>query len=315
MNTRNLIHRILQAPLVLFITFTLAFLMLAALPGDAVAARYASPELGLTDEQIEEIRQTFGADKPLLVQYFIALKGFLTGHFGYSVQTGTSVAVMIKEALPATFTLATCAFLLAAGLALVISMLATMDRFKIVRSVFNSLPPLLVSLPSFWVGILLIQIVSFRLGWVPVIGASKTQALVLPTITLSIPIAAPLAQVLIRSIDEVKKQPFIDVVRARGASETWVFFRNILGNAILPTLTIAGVLFGELVGGALVTETVFGRVGIGHLTVQAVENRDTPVMLAIVVISATLYVLINLVVDVLYPVFDARLRSTRTVKD
>ncbi|WP_080793681.1 ABC transporter permease [Corynebacterium pacaense] len=308
MGTAEILRRIGQALVVLLVTFTLAFILLSALPGDAVTARYSSPDLGLSPEQIEEIRQSYGADETLLAQYFHTLGGFLVGNFGYSVQTGTAVSTMIAEALPGTLALAVLAFALAVILALGISILATLDRFAWIRSVFQMLPPLFISLPSFWLGIILIQIVSFRLGWVPVIGTSTAQALILPTITLSVPIAAPLAQVLIRSIEEVKGQPFIAAVRARGAGEMWVFFRNILRNALLPTLTIAGIVFGELVGGAVVTEAVFGRAGIGAMTVAAVANRDMPVMLAIVVIAAAVYVLINLIVDLLYPVLDARLR-------
>lgn len=313
MTTGAILRRIGQAILVLFITFTIAFLLLSALPGDAVLARYASPDLGLSASELEGIRDAYGADESLIVQYLQALGGFLTGNFGYSVQTGTPVATLMVENLPHTLTLAVLAFLLAVVLALVISVLATMDRFAFIRGFFQALPPLFVSLPSFWLGIVLIQFVSFRLGWVPVIGGSTAQDLILPTIALSIPIAAPLAQVLIRSITEVKGQPFVTAVRARGAGEMWILFRDVLRNTLLPVLTIAGLLFGELVGGAVVTEAVFGRAGLGSMTVDAVANRDTPVMLAIVVVAAAVYILINLIVDLLYPVLDARLRKTERV--
>lgn len=308
MTAKMVLRRIGQAVIVLFVTYTLAFLLLSALPSDGVLARYASPDLGLSLEQIEEIRTEYGADDPLIAQYFTSLFGFLTGDFGYSVQSGTPVSTMIVEALPGTVTLAILAFALAVGVALGVAYLATMERFAWLGSFFRSLPAFLVSLPSFWVGIILIQVVSFRLGWVPIIGAGEGQALILPTVTLAIPIAAPLAQVLVRSIDDVKQQSFIQAVRARGAGEVWIFWRNVLRNALLPALTMAGLLFGELVGGAVVTEAVFGRAGLGQMTVNAVANRDTPVMLAVVLIAATLYVLINLIVDLLYPVLDARLR-------
>lgn len=310
MTTGAILRRIGQAVLVLFITFTIAFLLLSALPGDAVLARYASPDLGLSAEELSDIRDAYGADDSLLAQYLQSLGGFLTGNLGYSVQTGTPVATLLIENVPNTLTLAVLAFLLAVVLALVISVLATMDRFSFIRGFFQALPPLFVSLPSFWLGIVLIQVVSFRLGWVPVIGGTTAQNLILPTIALSVPIAAPLAQVLIRSITEVKSQAFVTSVRARGASELWILFRDVLRNCLLPVLTIAGLLFGELVGGAVVTEAVFGRAGLGSMTVDAVANRDTPVMLAIVVIAAAVYIIINLIVDLLYPVFDARLRKT-----
>lgn len=312
--TRNMIaRRIGQAVLVLFITYTLAFLLLSALPSDGILARYAAPDLGLSMAEIEAIRQEYGADDPLIWQYLTSLAGFVTGNFGYSVQTGTAVSTMIAEALPGTLALAVLAFLLAVVMAMVIAILSTLDNMAWLRGFVRGLPPVMVSLPLFWLGIIAIQIFSFQLGWVPVINATTTQALILPTITLAIPIAAPLAQVLVRSIDEVKGQPFIQAVRARGAGQAWIFWRNVLRNAMLPALTMAGLLFGELVGGAVVTEAVFGRAGIGAMTVDAVSNRDTPVLLAVVVIAATAYILINLIVDLLYPVLDARLRRKATV--
>lgn len=310
MSTGRILRRVAQAAVVLFVTFTLSFLLLSALPGDAVLARYASPDLGLSAGEIADIRDAYAADDPLIVQYLSVLGGFLTGNFGYSVQTGTPVSTLLAENLPQALTLAVSAFVLAVVLALFIAVLASIGRVNVIRSFFQSLPSLLVSLPSFWLGIVLIQFLSFRLGLVPVIGGSPAQNLILPTITLAVPIAAPLAQVLIRSITEVSAQPFVTAVRARGAGELRILFGDVLRNCLLPVLTIAGLLFGELVGGAVVTEAVFGRAGVGSMTVQAVANRDTPVMLAIVVIAAFVYILINLLVDLLYPVFDARLRRT-----
>lgn len=304
------LRRVGQAVLVLALAYTAAYLLLAALPGDAVIARYGSPELGLTPEQIEAIRQSLGADQPLIVQYVRSIAGFLTGDFGYSVASGAAVSDLIATALPPTLTLAVLGLALAVFLAVTIAFTATYGAGRGLRRVFRGIPPLFVSLPVFWIGIILIQIFSFRLGLVPVIGANPVQALILPVITLAVPIAAPLSQVLMRSIDEVREQPFVAVVRARGASTPWLLWRNVARNALLPTLTMAGLLFGELVGGAVVTETVFARAGIGQLTAQAVANRDTPVLLAVVVISTVAFVVINLIVDLLYPVLDARLRTT-----
>jgi len=308
------VRRVGQAVLVLVLAYTAAYLLLAALPGDAVLARYGSPELGLTPDQIEAIRQSLGADQPLIVQYVRSIAGFLTGDFGYSVASGAAVSDLIVTALPPTLTLAVLGLALAVVLAVTIAFTATYGGGRLLRRVFRGIPPLFVSLPVFWIGIILIQVFSFRLGLVPVIGANPAQALILPVITLAIPIAAPLAQVLMRSIDEVREQPFVTVVRARGASTSWLLWRNVARNALLPTLTMAGLLFGELVGGAVVTETVFARAGIGQLTAQAVADRDTPVLLAVVVISTVAFVVINLIVDLLFPVLDARLRTAAAAR-
>lgn len=297
------------AALVLALAYTGAYLLLAALPGDAVIARYASPELGLTDEQIQAIRASLGADQPLIVQYVRSIAGFARGDLGYSVASGAAVSDLVAAALPATLILAGCALVVAITVAVALAFTASYGPARPLRQLLRGIPPVLVSLPVFWIGIILIQVFSFRLGLVPVIGADPVQALILPVLTLAVPIAAPLAQVLLRSIDEVRSQPFVAVVRARGAGTAWLLWRAVARNALLPTLTMAGLLFGELVGGAVVTETVFGRPGIGQLTAQAVAGRDTPVLLAVVVISTVAFVVINLVVDLLYPVLDPRLRS------
>ena len=304
----RILARIGEALAVLLIAYTLAFFLLSALPSDGVMARYADPALGLSKEQVEGIRSQMGLDKPVWVQYVASLRGFLTGNLGYSVRTGTPVAELITDALPHTLALAASAVGLAIVLALLVAYAATLPGMGAVGSFFRALPSFLVSLPGFWVAILLLQFFSFRLGWVNVIDPGPLEGLVLPTLTLVVPMAAPLTQVLIRSIDEVKGQPFVQVLRARGAGEPRIFWRNVLRSATLPALTMAGLLFGELISGAVVTETVFGRTGLGSLVVTAVSNRDTPVLLGVVALAAVAYVVINLVVDLLYPVFDVRLR-------
>lgn len=303
------LRRLGQALLVLLAAFTATFFLLHYLPGDSVVARYGSPQLGLSTAQIAEIRESMGADEPVWTQFWLALTGFLSGDLGYSTQTGASVSSMLAAALPETAALTLTSFLLAVLLAFAIAFASTFGPFGWLRRLTRALPPLFISIPVFWLAIVLIQVFSFQLGWVPLIGASDLQALILPSIAISVPIAAPLAQILVRSIDEVRAQPFVSVVRAKGASNSWLLWRNVLGNALLPALTIAGLLFGELIAGAVVTETIFGRSGIGRMTEQAVANRDMPVLQAIVVLSAAVFVLINLVVDLLYPVLDPRLRK------
>ncbi|WP_422116576.1 ABC transporter permease [Brachybacterium sp. UNK5269] len=310
------LRRIGGALLVLVLAFTAAYILLAALPGDAVLARYGNPDLGLTAAQLAEIRAAYGADRPQLVQFVETAGSFLQGDLGYSIQSGAAVSALLAEALPSTLMLAALALLAAVVLAVAIAVIATHPGLRghavtrALRNLLRGLPPLMVSLPVFWIGIVLIQVFSFQLGLVPVLNAGPVESLILPVATLAIPIAAPLAQVLIRSIDEVLAQPFVSVARARGATSTWLLSRTVARNAVLPAMTMAGLLFGELVGGAVVTEAVFGRMGIGQITAQAVAARDTPVLLAVVVISTVVFVLINLVVDLLYPVLDARLRRS-----
>lgn len=311
---RYITRRVGQAAIVLVAAFTATFFLLQALPGDAILIKYENPELGLTPEQIASIRVAYGADTPAWEQYLHTLAGYLTGDFGYSTQYGTGVLRLIAEALPETLALAGWGFTLAVVLAFALAFLATLAPFAWLRSALHSLPALLVAVPVFWIGILLIQTFSFGLGWVPIIGADPVQALILPVITLAVPISAPLAQILLRSIDEVSLQPFITVIRAKGAAPWWVLTRSVLRNAILPTITIAGILFGELIGGAVVTETVFGRNGIGRLTEQAVANQDIPVLQGVVLLAALTFVIVNLIVDLVFPLLDPRLRTGRVTR-
>ncbi len=305
--TRYLLGRVGQALVVLAVTFTAAFLLLQVLPGDAIMIKFMSPEMALTPQQIAEIRASYGADLPLWQRYLTTAGNFLTGNFGYSIQAGVPVSQQLATNLPPTLLLASLAFVAAVVLTVVLAALSNLTGMGWLRSGLQSLPSLFISVPVFWLGIMLIQIFSFQLGLVSVISPGAVEKLILPVATLAIPISAPLAQILMRNIDEVLTQPFVAVARSKGASRSWVLWKHVARNAVLPTLTIAGVLFGELLAGAVVTEAVFGLSGLGGLTYQAVGNHDTAVLQAIVVISACAFVTINLVVDLLYPVLDPRL--------
>ncbi|MBB1602820.1 MULTISPECIES: ABC transporter permease [Variovorax] len=306
--SKYLWSRIAQALVVLWAAFTASFVLLQALPGDAVLIKFLNPELGLGPTEIADIRAAYGADSPVWERYFHTLWNFLGGNFGYSMQAGVPVSQGLAVNLPPTLRLASFGFGVALLLAVGLAFLSNLTRFAWLRAAIQSLPSLFISVPVFWLGIMLIQVFSFRLGLIPVINPGKWEGLVLPTLTLAIPISAPLAQILMRNIDQVLTQPFVTVARAKGATRNWVLWKHVARNAVLPTLTIAGILFGELLAGAVVTEAVFGLNGLGSLTQQAVGNQDTAVLQAIVVISAAAFVLINLVVDLLYPVLDPRLR-------
>jgi len=308
--TQAIVSRIGQALVVLLLAFTASFLLLQALPGDAILIKYQNPEMGLTPEQIAEIRVLYGADAPIWAQYGNTLWNFLQGSFGYSIQAGVPVNTLLATNLPPTLRLASLALVIAIVLAFAIAFAATLAPFRWLRNALASLPALMISVPVFWLGIMLIQIFSFRLRLVPIINPNEFQALILPVLTLALPIAAPLAQILIRSLDEVEAQPFVAVARAKGATRKGVLWRHVLRNALLPVLTIAGLLFGELLAGAVVTETVFGINGLGRITEQAVSNQDTAVLQAIVILAAGGFILINLLVDLAAPLIDPRLKRT-----
>ncbi|MBV7420506.1 ABC transporter permease [Comamonas sp. CMM03] len=306
--TAYLLRRTGQALLVLWAAFSVSFVLLQLMPGDAVLIKFLNPDLGLGPEQIADIQAAYGADQPVWRQYLHTLGQFLTGHFGYSLQAGVPVSEGLATNLPPTLRLAALGLAAALLLALGLALAASMVRVRAVRALLQSLPSLFVSIPVFWLGIMLIQWVSFRWGWVPVINPGPWQGLILPTLTLAVPISAPLAQILMRNLDAALAQPYVAVARAKGASQLHVLLRHAARNALLPVLTMAGVLFGELLAGAVVTEAVFGLNGLGSLTQQAVGNQDTAVLQAVVMVSAAAFVTINLIVDLLYPWLDPRLR-------
>ena len=302
-----------QALIVLWAAFTLSFVLLQALPGDAILIKFQNPDLGLSADQIAQLRLSYGADTPVLTQYTHTIVSLLHGDFGLSLQSGVPVSELLTENLPSTLLLALLGLIVSTLLAFVLAGLSFLTPFTWLRGALQSLPSLFISVPTFWLGIVLIQIFSFQLGWIPVINPGPWQGLILPTLTLALPISAPLAQILMSSIDQVQTQPFVAVARAKGASRAGVLWRHVLGNALLPALTVAGLLLGELIAGALITETVFGRSGLGLLTQEAVNTQDGSVLQAIVVISASTFVVINLVIDLLYPLLDPRLKNSTGV--
>jgi peptide/nickel transport system permease protein len=214
----------------------------------------------------------------------------------------------LATAIPQTLSIAVPAFVVAVLLAAVFALLSVTARFGWLRRLIQSIPSVLVSLPSFWVGLILIQVFSFQLGWIPMINPAPLQAIVLPVITLAIPISAPLAQIFLRSLEQAQDRPFVQVVQAKGGTRWWLLSRHTAKNALLPTLTMAGLIFADILAGSVVVETVFGRPGIGRLMSDAVASQDLPVIQAVVIIAAALFVAVNLIVDLLYPVLDPRLR-------
>ncbi|CAN7728781.1 ABC transporter permease [Rhizobium sp. LjRoot258] len=307
--TRYIISRLGQALLVLFAAFTISFVLLQAMPGDAVLIKFQNPEYGLSPEQIADIRAAYATDGSVLNQYVHTAGKFLTGDFGYSLQAGVAVSAQLTTNLPPTIRLAGFGFIVASLIAAVLAILSNIQGFGRLRSFVQAVPSLFVSVPTFWLGIMLIQIFSFRLRLVSIINPGPWEGLVLPVLTIAVPISAPLAQILLRNIDQVQTRPFVAVARAKGASHRWVLWRHVAKNAFLPVLTVAGVLFGELLAGAVITETVFGLNGIGSLTEQAVNFQDVAVLQAIVVLSAAAFVTINLAIDLLYPILDPRLKA------
>lgn len=309
---RYLATRGAQAVGVLWAAYTATFLILFALPGDAVSLLLGPDgENDLTPEQLQEVRERYGLDLPLYQQYLTRLWGLLRGDLGLSYVNERPVRDLIAEALPPTVQIATLGLVLGLTAGALIAILATYTRMGWLRRLLTALPPLGVAVPSFWLGLTLLQVFSFAYPIFPAMGNQGWRSLVLPAITLSIPAAATVAQLLNKGLQTALAQPYVETARSKGASRLRVHLRHALRNASLPTFTLAGLMVGGVLGGAVVTETVFSRAGLGRLTAASVANRDVPTVLGIVVLAAAVYVLVNLVVDLIYPLIDPRVTDAR----
>lgn len=306
---RYVARRLLQAVGVLFAAYTVSFVVLKALPGDPVSAMAGASlnSSGLGPAQLAQLRAQYGFDRPLAVQYLDGLGQAVHGDFGTSVATGRSVTDTIVTALPPTLQLGGAALLLAVLLGGGLAIIATGLRARWLRQLLLSLPPLAASIPSFWAGLMLVQLLSFRARLFPAFGNHGFAGLVLPAVTLAMPSAALIAQVLAKSIVTTGELPFVTTARAKGASGTRVHLRHVARNALLPALTVVGVLVGQVLASAVVVETVFSRNGLGRVTADAVSLRDIPVVQGVVLFGAFVFVLTNLVVDVVYPMLDKRI--------
>ncbi|KPI22140.1 ABC-type transporter, integral membrane subunit [Actinobacteria bacterium OK074] len=306
---RYAIKRLAQAVGVLWAAYTVSFLVLDYLPGDPVTAMAsAGMDSGQVDPaRLAALRHEYGFDKPVLAQYADYLGRAVRGDFGDSVSTGRPVTSTLADALPQTLQLTGAALLLAVVLGGGLAVLATYTSRRWLRQLLLSLPPLGVSVPTFWVGLLLVEAFSFRLHWFPAFGNDGLRGLVLPAVTLAVPTGAQVAQVLAKSLLTALDQAYVETARAKGAGRWRVHLRHALRNASLPALTVVGLLVGQLIAGSVVVETVFSRDGLGRVTAAAVTVQDIPLVQGVVVFGALIFVVTNLVVDLVYPLLDPRI--------
>ncbi|MCW2936608.1 MAG: gsiC 2 [Actinomycetia bacterium] len=302
--------RILQAVAVLIAAYTVTFLILDALPGNAIGAITGGQSTDMTPQQLEALEAQFGLNRPVYSQWWLHLSQLLRGNLGRSFITGEPVSALLAANIPATAALTGTALLLSVVFGGGLALWATHSRTGRLRGLLLSLPSLGVAVPTFWVGLMLLQFFAFDVHVFPGTGNEGLQSLVLPAITLAIPTGALIASLLARSLDNALVAPYSDTARSKGASEARVQFRHALRNALTSTITVAGVLAGQLLAGSVVVETVFSRAGLGQMTAAAVTNSDIPVVQGMVVLGAIVFVTINLVVDLIYPLLDPRIALT-----
>ncbi len=302
-------RRFAHAILVLWATFTATFFLLYVLPGDRALSKLGADSGGgaVSLEQLAKLRHEMGLDQPVLIQYLSALWRALHGDFGVSGQTGGDALQMFATGVPETLKLALCALALGLVLGIGWALLTVYLRAPAARSFFTAAPVLGVSVPPFWVGLILLQIFSFELNLLPAIGNAGLASLILPATVLAIPKAALVAQILTRSLEAALAAPYVETARSRGAGRTRIILGHAFRNSIIPVITALGMAVGQLIAGSVVVETVFSRSGIGLITVKAVTYQDTPVVLVAVVFAATVFVTVNFIVDLFYPLIDRRI--------
>ena len=305
--SRYLLTRILQAVLVVAITYLLTYWVLFALPGDPVANRLDNPQNPVPPSQAQAIIEYYHLDDPALVQFLLTVGRLFQGDLGYSLGTGRAVSDLILQGLGSTLLLALAALGVAALLAVSVAALAVFAPWEPVRSLARLVPALSLATPSFLIGLLLLQIFSYQLGWVSSLDTESPASLILPALTLGIGASPAITQVLIQGLTEAHQRPFVKVLRSRGLSPGTIASRHVFRNGSLPALTLLALTIADLIAGSVIVESVFHRAGLGYVTEQAVRSQDSPIVLAVVLLVSSLYSLINLVTDLLYPVIDPRI--------
>lgn len=265
--------------------------------------------IGATEEQMGELRIQLGLDLPLLQQYLSFLLNAVKGDFGASFQFGRPALSVVLERLPATALLAGSALAIGILIGGTAGALAAIHRGSAIEALVLLVALLGQATPSFWLGIMLILLFAVQLGWLPTGGYGTWQNLVLPAVTLACFTTASIARLLRSSMLDVMRDDYVRTAYAKGLPPRRVFLWHVGRNSLIPVVTMTGILAGELLGGAAVTETVFSWPGVGRLIVQAIETKDFPVVQAGVAVVATIFVGVNLLVDLLYTLIDPRIRQ------
>ena len=301
-----ILKRLLQGVPTLLAVSLIVFLILRLVPGDPIRALLASspPTPGLE----ERLREQLGLDRPLHEQFLSFLWNGLHGDFGISYTTRQAVTTVIGQQLMPTLQLALAATVLTAVLGIVFGVLAATYRNSVVDGAIRVFSLLGTSMPSFWVGLLLIMFVSFQLQLLPATGSGGFDRLILPAITLALPAAGVVTRIVRNNVLEVMGENFVTALRAKGIGGGTIMVKHVLRNAVIPGVTVVGLQIGVLLAGAVIVEQTFARQGIGKLLVQAILSGDFPVVQGIVLLIAAIYILINIIVDVAYTVIDPRIR-------
>ena len=302
-----LLSRLVESLVVIWGVMTIVFLILR-LAGDPAILMLP---VGATEQQVRDFRHAMGFDRPVHVQYWQFLQRAVVGDFGDSLRFNQPTLPLVLERLPATIQLAGAALAVAVLLGGVAGLLAASYRGTAIELLTMGLALLGQATPVFWMAIMLILVFAVHLQWLPSGGRGQIQHMILPAITLALYSTASIARLFRSSLLETLEQDYVRTARAKGLKGRVVIVRHALRNALLPVVTMIGLQAGTLLGGSIITETIYAWPGVGRVTVQAIYNRDFPLVQAAVALMAVTFVLINFLVDVLYSYIDPRIRLTK----
>lgn len=300
--------RLAQAVVVILLAYVFTFVVVSILPGDPITNVLRDPQNGFTENQISEIIAAQGLDQPIPVQLWTSLSNFVTGDLGLSMRSNRPVTTLIAEVLPSTLLLASAAFAIALLLAVTIGYGTQFLPRRFGQGLLRGFPSLFLSVPNFVIGLVLIHVFGFQLGLFRVIDPNSFWATFFAAVALGVPVSARIAEVLIANLDHESEQEYAAVARGRGLTQMRLFAKHLLRPSSLPVVTVIALAIGELLGGSLITETVFGRTGIGSLVQRSVSTQDLPVLQAVVSLAAVVFVLVNLIADLVYPLLDPRVK-------
>lgn len=306
---RSIIRRVLQfIPVLLGITF-LAFLLIYFSPSDPVSVRMSAGGISVSPEIMESMRRSMGLDRPLLVQYGDWLWNILHGNMGKSYITDADVLDQILKALPYTLKMAGASLLLTLGISIPVGILTAAMQNSKFDYVVRVMAFVGNALPNFIIALCLMFIFSYRLGWIPVLATTKPIGLVLPALTLALVMSSRyIRQIRAAMLDELSKG-YVVGLRSRGLSETTILYKNVLKNIMVTVITLTGISLGSLLGGTVIVETVFTWPGLGSLIMEGISQRDYPVVQAVIVWMASAFMVVNLLTDISYTVFNPKIKD------
>lgn len=306
---KYIIKRIIGTIPILIVVSFISFALMNLASGDPAEIILTSQGTVVTPELLESVRGEMGLDKPFINQYFSWLKGVIHGDLGNSYATGIEVTEELKEHLPYTIILASSSMILTLIVSIPLGIISAIRKDKFIDGIIRAFTFIGNSIPGFFLALILLLIFSLRLKWLPILSESGIRSLVLPTVTLSVSMISKYIRQIRSVVIEELEKGYVKGARARGVKESIIIYGNVLNNIMITVITLTGLSIGSLMGGTAVVESIFLWPGIGSVLLNAIANRDYPIIQGYVLWIAVIFIIINLITDLLYRVFDPRVRD------